>query len=522
MEKADILEMAVNHLRQLQRQHFFGGSEQEPTSNDNFRLGFHECAQEVSRYLQSLPDEEVELRARILDHLSQVVMGIASIRRPVSNRSVLPSMLMGNPSLSTANRKTVTGNGNVDAMFPMTSVNLGVSPFSATNATFNLNSAGSVDFIGASMSDNSMPPPPPLATVLVPSLTTEINNNSTTLHNINCAAESIANKSVVSVMGLPISHCLPIHSHESMVDVIGQINMVSPSNCMSVTKTNVALVLPANLVTGNGQWHSYVIYATSATVASRESSFSPNTNDLCSATIQGAPLSFQIQSGLQAVKQPHHLVVNTAVVSSIAMDNVAQSSPPSSHVIGQFAEHRFDNSLHLPQLNTVPSVLSGSNLGSGFPILTSIMTSATASITSSLTFGSLLHCSSTPLDAIKSDAREIGVATPSPNMSFRADMPKKMSFDSVMAISVENRANTTDDHFHPSLFQSTHHPVIYASANTDYIVSGRANNIDSQRDVVGGLDMRVVTQAPSTPCQHISVQFYNNNCYSNGEPWRPW
>ncbi|KAH9514119.1 hypothetical protein Btru_030314 [Bulinus truncatus] len=65
MEKADILEMAVKHLRQIQRQQV------NDTLADKYSLGFTACAQEVSKYL----DDDVDLKTKLLNHLANCING---------------------------------------------------------------------------------------------------------------------------------------------------------------------------------------------------------------------------------------------------------------------------------------------------------------------------------------------------------------------------------------------------------------------------------------------------------------
>ncbi|XP_074654980.1 transcription factor HES-4-B-like [Tubulanus polymorphus] len=70
MEKADILEMTVKHLRQIQRQQFAVAATVDPTVINKYQVGFNECATEVARYLSSIECLDVELRARVLGHLA--------------------------------------------------------------------------------------------------------------------------------------------------------------------------------------------------------------------------------------------------------------------------------------------------------------------------------------------------------------------------------------------------------------------------------------------------------------------
>ncbi|RUS81509.1 hypothetical protein EGW08_010737, partial [Elysia chlorotica] len=72
MEKADILEMAVKHLRQIQRQQFTGEAGESCVST-RYQLGYQACAHEVSKYLDSNSDEEVELKTKLLNHLANCI-----------------------------------------------------------------------------------------------------------------------------------------------------------------------------------------------------------------------------------------------------------------------------------------------------------------------------------------------------------------------------------------------------------------------------------------------------------------
>ncbi|XP_041378278.1 transcription factor HES-1-like [Gigantopelta aegis] len=76
MEKADILEMTVKHLRQIQRQHFTGST--DPTHHSKYQVGFNECVQEVSKYLTSQDICDVDIKARLLNHLANCITGFDS------------------------------------------------------------------------------------------------------------------------------------------------------------------------------------------------------------------------------------------------------------------------------------------------------------------------------------------------------------------------------------------------------------------------------------------------------------
>uniref|UniRef100_T1IVZ7 BHLH domain-containing protein n=1 Tax=Strigamia maritima TaxID=126957 RepID=T1IVZ7_STRMM len=74
LEKADILEHTVHHLRDLRRQQQQRGmAVTNGAVASRFGAGFTECANEVSVYLSTLPGLDNGLRARLLTHLTTCV-----------------------------------------------------------------------------------------------------------------------------------------------------------------------------------------------------------------------------------------------------------------------------------------------------------------------------------------------------------------------------------------------------------------------------------------------------------------
>ncbi|CAN9516218.1 unnamed protein product [Ophioblennius macclurei] len=69
LEKADILEMTVKHLRNLQRVQMSALSA-DATVLSKYRAGFNECMNEVTRFLSTSEGVNAEVRARLLSHLS--------------------------------------------------------------------------------------------------------------------------------------------------------------------------------------------------------------------------------------------------------------------------------------------------------------------------------------------------------------------------------------------------------------------------------------------------------------------
>ena len=76
LEKADILEMTVKHLRQLQRHHVTQALSHDPTLASKYKAGFNECAGEVVRYLGSLHEIDGATRERLISHLGNVVTSV--------------------------------------------------------------------------------------------------------------------------------------------------------------------------------------------------------------------------------------------------------------------------------------------------------------------------------------------------------------------------------------------------------------------------------------------------------------
>ncbi|KAB0795005.1 hypothetical protein PPYR_11844 [Photinus pyralis] len=79
LEKADILEMAVKHLQNVQRQQLALAMASDPSVLRKFKAGFNECADEVNRYIGNLDGIDAALQQRIATHLSKCISGIEQI-----------------------------------------------------------------------------------------------------------------------------------------------------------------------------------------------------------------------------------------------------------------------------------------------------------------------------------------------------------------------------------------------------------------------------------------------------------
>ena len=67
LEKADVLELTVKHLRKLRRHQMLTLT--PPQSEDRYQSGYAACASEVNRCLTSIPSVEAGLRSQLMSHL---------------------------------------------------------------------------------------------------------------------------------------------------------------------------------------------------------------------------------------------------------------------------------------------------------------------------------------------------------------------------------------------------------------------------------------------------------------------
>lgn len=91
LEKADILEMTVKHLQNLQRQQAAMSAAADPQVINKFRAGYSECAGEVGRF----PGLDPVVRRRLLQHLA-TYLNQGTIKREGSPQQV--QVILPNPS----------------------------------------------------------------------------------------------------------------------------------------------------------------------------------------------------------------------------------------------------------------------------------------------------------------------------------------------------------------------------------------------------------------------------------------
>uniref|UniRef100_A0A5F8HCQ7 Hes family bHLH transcription factor 1 n=1 Tax=Monodelphis domestica TaxID=13616 RepID=A0A5F8HCQ7_MONDO len=82
LEKADILEMTVKHLRTLQRAQMTAALSTDPTVLGKYRAGFSECMNEVTRFLSTCEGVNTDVRTRLLGHLANCMSQIHALNYP--------------------------------------------------------------------------------------------------------------------------------------------------------------------------------------------------------------------------------------------------------------------------------------------------------------------------------------------------------------------------------------------------------------------------------------------------------
>lgn len=116
MEKADILQMTVSHLRELQQRQV--ALQRGSDVMGRYVAGFAECAQEVGHYLQSVDDLNPDVQGRLMSHLASRIGTTTSVTSPAHQTAVptatavtsLPGMRVLSPAAAASEGHTsVTG-----------------------------------------------------------------------------------------------------------------------------------------------------------------------------------------------------------------------------------------------------------------------------------------------------------------------------------------------------------------------------------------------------------------------------
>ncbi|KAK6175341.1 hypothetical protein SNE40_013827 [Patella caerulea] len=118
LEKADILELTVKHLRTIQRHQMTATINNSSNVIHKYRAGFNECANEVMRYLTSVPGVQDEVKGRVLGHLANCMQTVNSA--PVSNRRIqTPSTALHPSQMQHSSLMSTSGSENPTAFHPI-------------------------------------------------------------------------------------------------------------------------------------------------------------------------------------------------------------------------------------------------------------------------------------------------------------------------------------------------------------------------------------------------------------------
>ena len=97
LEKADVLELTVKHLQKLKRQNALGLTPQA-TYAGRFKAGYAHCAQEVSKYMSTQKNVNVEVTTRLFSHLGNCMQALESMPPSVLSMAVPPPPTMATPA----------------------------------------------------------------------------------------------------------------------------------------------------------------------------------------------------------------------------------------------------------------------------------------------------------------------------------------------------------------------------------------------------------------------------------------
>lgn len=79
LEKADILEMAVKHLQNVQRQQLALAMATDSSVLRKFKNGFNECATEIDKYMCQIEGVDNAMKQRVSSHLQKCVNGMEQV-----------------------------------------------------------------------------------------------------------------------------------------------------------------------------------------------------------------------------------------------------------------------------------------------------------------------------------------------------------------------------------------------------------------------------------------------------------
>ncbi|XP_066296002.1 transcription factor HES-1-B-like [Branchiostoma lanceolatum] len=83
LEKADILEIAVKHVRSLQRQQMTAATSTDPAALGRYRAGYSRCRAEVARFMGTANGVDPQVRQKLLNHLDSCSQRVENSAHPM-------------------------------------------------------------------------------------------------------------------------------------------------------------------------------------------------------------------------------------------------------------------------------------------------------------------------------------------------------------------------------------------------------------------------------------------------------
>ncbi|CAF1087645.1 unnamed protein product [Adineta ricciae] len=117
LEKADILEMTVKHLRAVYKHKLASAAVVDPTIASKYRAGYGECANEIIRFLTTTPNADLELKTKLISHLSTRIQNLSSLSILPPIQPSLPSLHHATGLLTKTDRYSVNSSTNNQYIF---------------------------------------------------------------------------------------------------------------------------------------------------------------------------------------------------------------------------------------------------------------------------------------------------------------------------------------------------------------------------------------------------------------------
>jgi hypothetical protein len=258
-----------------------------------YRVGFNECAAEISRFLGTIDMCDVELRARLLNHLANAMVG-GSICDVTLNSVTSPTKSISPPLVKPLTPLSIRP-------VPTSTTTLNISPPPSTVLS------GTIDL---SLKTQLSPLAPKLHTIQQMAPPMEINNNTISCASVTSQLQE-QQQQLLQQQQQPMQNCAKLFSGLQVIPT-------------KLPSGEIAFVLPANVMSG-GPVPNYVIPVYTPPVASIPSF--PASLSTASVTVSStAPAP-----GLMTLASPAGSNLQTCTLTSFPSNfNVISSSAPNS------------------------------------------------------------------------------------------------------------------------------------------------------------------------------------------------